>query len=184
MNIVEILLIAFALALDAFAVSITLGIKKGCKDVSLSFKAAITFALFQTFMPLVGFFIGDKFKNYFDSYSGIIAFVMLSLIGLNMIRVWFKGCELEQKDCKREYSSWSNILLLGVATSIDALSVGFSLSLIDFNIYISSAIIGLVTFILSFIGVDFGTKLGCRFKNAELVGGVVLIGIGIKILLV
>jgi putative Mn2+ efflux pump MntP len=134
-------------------------------------------------MPLIGFFIGGALKAYFDSYSGVIAFVLLALIGLNMIRAWYCSSDIEETNCKREYSSWGNILILGVATSIDALSVGFSLSLIEFNIYISAAIIGIVTFLMSFIGVDFGTKLGNRFKNAELIGGIVLIGIGIKVLL-
>jgi putative Mn2+ efflux pump MntP len=184
MNYIELFLIAISLALDAFAVSITLGIKKGGKDISLVLKASITFAFFQAFMPLLGFLIGNTFKTYFESYSGIIAFILLSLIGLNMIRTWHGGCDLEKMNGKRKYSSWSNILILGVATSIDALTVGFSLSLIDFNIFLSAAMIGLVTFFLSFIGVDFGTKLGCRFKNAELIGGFVLIAIGVKILLV
>jgi putative Mn2+ efflux pump MntP len=183
MEIIQILIIAVALAMDAFAVSITLGIRNGCnRSVPLALKAATTFSLFQIVMPLIGFFIGDALKGYFASYTGIIAFILLTLIGINMIREWYFGNIIDENGNKREFSSWANILILGVATSIDALSVGFSLSLIDFSIFTSAAIIGVVTFILSFIGVDFGSRLGCRFTKAELIGGIVLILIGIKIL--
>lgn len=182
MDIIEIILIAFALAMDAFAVSITLGMKKGCNNTTLALKAALVFSGFQAMMPLIGFALGDLFKDHFDSFGSIIAFILLVLIGLNMIREWYTGNEIDKKSPKREFSSWSNILLLGIATSIDAFSVGFSLSLIDLNIYISALIIGVVTFGLSYFGVHCGIKLGCKFTKAELIGGLILILIGFRVL--
>lgn len=188
MNLITILIIAVALAMDAFSVSISLGIhgKNNRKKVAL--KVSILFGLFQAIMPLIGYLLGDLFRSRFYNYNNVIVFILLSLIGLNMIREWHKkfitltnsdgvACEIEPSTTTK----FSSILLLAIATSIDAFSVGISFSLIDVNIYTSIIIIGIVTFILSYIGTLIGCSIGYKFKHAELFGGLVLIGIGFKI---
>lgn len=188
MNIITILIIAFALSMDAFSVSISLGIQGKHNKRVVALKVAIMFGLFQAIMPIFGFFLGDLLDFHKYNLNNILAFVLLSLIGLNMIREWFKSisdsntnqgmaCEIEPT----KTTKLSSILFLAIATSIDAFSVGISFSFIDFNIYLSSIIIGIVTFILSYIGTIIGCSIGYKFKHAELIGGLFLIGIGLKI---
>jgi putative Mn2+ efflux pump MntP len=188
MNLITIIIIAIALSMDAFSVAISLGIRGHKNRRKVAIEVAFMFGLFQAIMPLIGYFIGDllRFSNF--NFNNVIAFILLSLIGLNMIREWYKGkfntecvssaaCEIEPS----EPTKLSSILLLAIVTSIDALSVGISFSFIDINIYLSVIIIGIVTFILSYIGTILGCSIGCKFKHSELFGGLVLILIGFKI---
>jgi putative Mn2+ efflux pump MntP len=181
-NFVKILLIAFSLAMDAFAVSIALGIKEGRRNTKLAIKVSFTFALFLVAMQLIGYFLGTYIKGYFSHYTDLIAFILLLSIGLNMIREWKQ--DDEDIISKRTYSNFLNLLFLGFATSIDDLSVGLSLSLINLNIYTSTIIIAIVTFLLSFVGVIFGFIIGDKFDKSELIGGIALISLGFYILLI
>ncbi|MFA6865358.1 MAG: manganese efflux pump MntP family protein [Sphaerochaetaceae bacterium] len=181
-NFVKILLIAFSLAMDAFAVSIALGIKEGRRNTKLAIKVSFTFALFLVAMQLIGYFLGTYIKGYFSHYTDLIAFILLLSIGLNMIREWRQ--DDENIISKRTYFNFLNLLFLGFATSIDDLGVGLSLSFINLNIYTSTIIIAIVTFLLSFVGVIFGFIIGDKFDKSELIGGIALISLGFYILLV
>ncbi|MCK9191794.1 MAG: manganese efflux pump MntP family protein [Sphaerochaetaceae bacterium] len=183
-NSIQILLIAFSLAMDAFAVSIALGIKNGKRNMNLAFKSASVFAMFQVIMPLVGYYLGTHVKSYFANYASLISFILLLIVGFNMIREWRCTDDEAKRMFKKNYASFKNLIILGIATSIDALSVGLSLSFISLNIYTSAIVIGLVTLFLSFMGVLSGAKIGDKFDKSELVGGIVLIGLGFNILLV
>lgn len=177
---IEILILAIALSMDAFAVSITLGIKNRKDTKILALKAGVFFGIFQAFMPLIGYLGGVTLQNYLQGFDKIIAFVLLLIIGIKMIYESF------DKSSEDEISHISNKILftLSVATSIDAMASGFTLHLFDLNIYIALFIIGIVTFILSFVGVYIGTFNGDRYKNkAELLGGIILILLGFKIVL-
>ncbi|MDR1460867.1 MAG: manganese efflux pump MntP family protein [Campylobacteraceae bacterium] len=173
---IELLLLAFALCMDAFAVS--LGI--GAKDKNIAFKAALYFGAFQGIMPLIGFMIGKGSAEYIASFDHWIAFSLLGFLGLKMIHESFK------KDGNKENFriTHKTLLLLAIATSLDALAAGFTLIFLDSSLYVSIAVIVLVTFIFSFLGVKIGAKSGKWLGSAaEILGGIVLIGIGVKILI-
>jgi putative Mn2+ efflux pump MntP len=176
----EVLLLAFALAMDAFAVSIGLGVKKKEFDKSLALKAAFFFGLFQALMPFVGHMASLGVGSLIESIDHWVAFLLLSIIGGKMLYESFG------ENTEDEISIITNkvLLILAIATSIDAMAAGFTLNLLDFNPYLSMVIIGVVTFIFSFIGVVIGSKGGSFLEDkAEKLGGVVLIGIGFKILI-
>lgn len=181
MDFISILLIGIGLSMDAAAVSLAKGM---ClKDTHLkeyAIKLAIFFGFFQAFMPFIGYYAGYHFTSYIQSIDHWIAFILLGLIGINMIRE-----SSEEKTCEYEIVtiSYKNIILLAVATSIDALAVGVSFAFLNVNIYYAITIIGITTFLLSFICVFAGKKLGSIFqKYAERLGGSLLIILGIKIL--
>jgi putative Mn2+ efflux pump MntP len=175
----EIVILAFALSMDAFAVSIGLGSKQCALWKGVIVKTSLTFGLFQAFMPLVGYFGGVGLRAYINTFDHWIAFGLLVFIGIKMIHESF-GQPIEE-----EYKSISNktLLALGFATSIDAMAAGFSLGFIEVPIYISSAIIGVITIFMSGVGIYVGCH-GAQWmeSKAEIFGGIVLIGIGIKIL--
>ncbi|RXJ79697.1 manganese efflux pump MntP family protein [Arcobacter sp. F2176] len=176
----EVLLLAFALAMDAFAVSIGLGVKKKEFDKVLAFKAALFFGFFQALMPLIGHLASLGVGTLIESIDHWVAFLLLSLIGGKMLYESFG------ENTEDEISLITNkvLFILAIATSIDAMAAGFTLNLLDINPYISMLIIGLVTFVFSFIGVFIGSKGGSFLEDkAEKLGGVVLICIGLKILL-
>ena len=181
MEFISIIIIAFGLAMDAFAVSIASGAAYKQLHVKHAFRMAAFFGAFQAFMPLIGALTGLSFKTYIIHIDHWVAFGILSGIGIKMIYESFKISEVE-KDFHP-----SNILVLltlSVATSIDALAVGITLSLVAVNIIIAVIIIGVVTFILSYAGVYIGKKFGHFFENKiEAIGGLFLIALGIKILL-
>jgi manganese efflux pump family protein len=177
---IEVLLLAVALSMDAFAVSIGLGIKQKIDIKILALKAGIFFGIFQAIMPLIGYLGGVGLKEYIGGYDSFIAFVLLLLIGVKMIYEAF-GENVED-----EILIISNkvLLTLAIATSIDAMAAGFTLHLFDLQPFISLLIIGFTTFIISFLGVYVGSKGGEKYESkAEIFGGVILILIGIKILL-
>ncbi len=176
-----IMLLGTALSMDAFAVSISGGLI--CKKVSLkdTLKTALTFGSFQALMPFLGFNIGALFRKHIDAYDHYIAFALLFIIGAKMVYEGIKknGCEVNVSFFRN-----SNILLLGLATSIDAFLAGLSLSLTGAPIIPSIIIIGTTTFIFSIVGIKLGCRLGCRFeRGVDILGGVILIFIGLRTLL-
>lgn len=175
MTIIEIILIAFALSFDAFVVSICKGlsIKKVC--IKHMIIVGLYFGIFQAIMPLIGYFIGNSF-TYFVKYDYIISFLILSIIGISMFFGDDKVTD-DRLDIKQ-------MLILSIATSIDALSIGITFSLFKVNIIKSIIIIGIITFILSAIGVKVGNKFGSRYeKLSSYLGGTILILIGLKMLI-
>lgn len=176
---IEIFLIGVGLSMDAFAVSICKGLsmqKVKKRDV---FIIALFFGGFQALMPFIGWFLGRGFESYITSIDHWIAFILLGVIGGKMI---FEAFENEEDDSEISYDL-KEVLLLAIATSIDALAVGITFSFLQVNIWIAIAIIGMTTFVCSVIGVFVGNRFGIRYKSkAEIVGGIILIAIGVKIL--
>ena len=180
MGLAELIIIAIGLAMDAFAVSICKGLsvtKVRTKHVALS---ALWFGGFQALMPLVGFYLGTSFADQVSDVDHWIAFVLLGIIGGNMIRESF----LKDDEKADDDFSFRKMLVLAVATSIDALAIGVSFSFLKINIWPAILVIGLVTALFSGAGVMIGRFLGSKFKGrAEFVGGFILIALGLKILL-
>ena len=181
MDLVTIIVIAVGLAIDAFAVSIVSGSAYKQLNVRHALRIAVFFGGFQAFMPLIGFLAGLSVKEYIATYDHWVAFGLLSAVGGKMIYESFKI-----KSVKENFDP-SNILVLlvlSIATSIDALAIGITLSLITSSIVTAVIIIGLVTFVLSYLGVCIGKKFGHFFENKiKAFGGLILVGIGLKILL-
>lgn len=180
MELVEIVLISVALGMDAFAVAV-------CKGLSMSkmnWKKAIIIALyfggFQALMPMIGFFLGSRFEAIVTSIDHWIAFILLFIIGGNMIKEAFdKTCENCNDDVR-----FKTMLMLAIATSIDALAVGITFAFLKVNLILAVSLIGFITFCLSVIGVKIGNQFGDKYeKKAELAGGCILILMGFKILL-
>ena len=181
MGIAEIIIIAVGLAMDAFAVSIGKGLSVKRVEPRHSMSVGLWFGGFQALMPLVGYFLGISFASFVSSIDHWIAFVLLGVIGANMIRE-AKGDECECEGANADFSP-RQMLLLAIATSIDALAVGVSLAFLGADIWTTVAVIGVVTMLLSMMGLRIGNIFGCRFKSkAELLGGCVLILMGSKIL--
>jgi putative Mn2+ efflux pump MntP len=175
----SLFLVALGLSLDAFAVSIGCG-ANGKVSRSIRIKLALSFGLFQGIMPIIGWHIGAEFEKLIAHFDHWIAFFLLLVIGAKMIYDSF----LEEDTDPKKYSTNLAILLLSIATSIDALVVGFSLALINVAIYYPSLVIGIVTLVMSLIGMFFGKTLQRRFgKKAEFLGGIIILAVGIKILL-
>ncbi len=181
MHLSFIVLIAIGLAMDAVAVSISCGFKLGDVKIHQALKIAFFFGLFQAGMPVIGWVAGINIIRYIALFDHWVAFGLLLFVGVKMIYESFR---------KEETGSGANpldfkvLLLLSIATSIDALAVGLSLAIINVSIIIAISIIGLVTFVLSLISVYIGKKCGCFLgKKVELVGGFILVGIGVKILI-
>ncbi|MBQ7264989.1 MAG: manganese efflux pump [Firmicutes bacterium] len=182
MGILEILLLAVSLAMDAFAVSVSKGVASKTVQKKDAFIYGVSFGVFQALMPVIGFFTGRLFSEYIKAVDHFIAFFLLSVIGINMIGEYFK------KEEEREETSTGiklgELLLLSVATSIDALAVGVTFAFLDIGIWFPVTVIGVVTFILSFLGVALGRKIGEKAeKYASILGGGILIFLGFKILI-
>ena len=181
MSIYTIITIGIGLAMDAFAVSICQGLKMSKVNKTNAVIIALFFGLFQSLMPMIGYFVGQQFESYITSIDHWIAFILLLLIGINMIRESFAKEEICECDYKLNIKE---LTLMAIATSIDALAVGVTFAFLNVNLLLSVSVIGIITFTLSLIGVLLGHKLGLKFKiKAECFGGVVLIIIGTKILL-
>jgi putative Mn2+ efflux pump MntP len=175
----EVFLLAFALSMDAFAVSIGLGVKNREFSKVLALKVALLFGLFQGLMPLFGYLASIGLGTVIESVDHWVAFLLLSVIGGKMLYESFG------ENTEDEIASITNkvLLLLAIATSIDAMAAGFTLNLLELNPFVSMVIIGLVTYIFSYIGVFVGSRGGGYIESkAEMLGGIVLIGIGVKIL--
>ena len=181
MGWIELFLIAVGLSMDAFAVSVCKGLAmKQCTPLKAGI-VGIYFGGFQALMPLIGYFLGVQFRNVITSVDHWIAFVLLSIIGGNMIR---EACGPEECETTSGSLDVRGMLALAVATSIDALAVGVTFAFLKVNIVPAVCFIGVITFTLSMAGVKIGHIFGTRFKSkAELFGGVILILIGVNILL-
>lgn len=180
MGILELFLLAVGLSMDAFAVAVCKGLAlKQVKPAQMAL-VGLWFGGFQALMPVVGYFVGVQFKDAITAIDHWIAFVLLAIIGGNMIREAFSK-EEEEADASL---SFKKMLPLAVATSIDALAVGVSFAFLDVQIGIAASFIGVVTFLLSAAGVKVGSLFGAKYKQrAELVGGAILVLLGVKILL-
>lgn len=182
MGIVELFLIAVGLSMDAFAVSVCKGLAmKRCTWTKAGI-VGLYFGAFQAGMPLIGYLLGVQFKDFITSIDHWIAFVLLGLIGFNMIRESRGGCD----ECESGNDSLDVKTMLGlaVATSIDALAVGVTFAFLQVEIVPAVSFIGITTFVISVAGVKIGNIFGAKYKSkAELTGGVILILMGIKILL-
>ncbi len=180
MGALELVLISIGLSMDAFVVSIGKGISLNKIEKKNVLIIALFFGFFQGFMPLLGYLLGSTFSDYIVNYDHWIAFILLSVVGSNMLIEAFD----DDNDNEKENFKIKEIFVLAIATSIDALAVGITLALMpDVDIFISVFTIGIITFVLSYIGVIFGKNIGTKFgKIAEIFGGLVLIGIGLKIL--
>lgn len=179
MTVFEIFLIGIGLSMDAFAVSICKGLSVGKVNGRHMLTAGLWFGGFQALMPLIGYLLGSTFEQYVTSIDHWIAFILLSVIGTNMIKESFG------KDDERQNSSFSfmSMLMVAVATSIDALAVGITFAFLQVNIWFAIAIIGCTTFVISAAGIKIGSVFGAKYKaKAEFFGGAVLICLGIKIL--
>ena len=176
---IEVVFLAIALSMDAFAVSIGLGSKQKTTPLTLSIKAGVYFGLFQALMPLIGYLGGKGVLGWVEDYAHWVAFLLLSLTGGKMIYESFsEGIEEDISNITHRV-----MLMLAIATSIDALAAGFTLTLLDINPFIACLIIGFTTFAFSWVGVFIGVKSGTWLESkAELSGGVILILIGLKML--
>ena len=181
MSILTIIFIAFGLAMDAFAVSITSGITiKGLK-FNNALKIAIFFGAFQAIMPLIGWLAGLGLKDFISGIDHWIAFGILSFIGCKMI---YESIRIKSYEKEINPLNVYVLLMLSIATSIDALAIGVSFAFIKIFIVTPAIIIGIVTFLLSFLGIFIGNRFGHFFENKiEIAGGIILIVIGTKILL-
>lgn len=180
MELYELFIIAVSLSMDAFAVSICKGLSTGKPRAGHCLTCGAWFGGFQALMPLIGWLLGVRFQGMIVSIDHWIAFILLGMIGFNMVRE-SRGGEAEELDCS--YSPRA-MLPLAVATSIDALAVGVTFAFLQVdNIFLAVAFIGATTFVLSAAGVKVGAAFGVRFKSrAELAGGLILMGMGVKIL--
>lgn len=181
MTLLEITGIAIGLAMDASAVSIANGISiKNIKQKD-AFKIAFSFGFFQAIMPLIGWALGLSFRVYIESFDHWVAFGLLFVIGAHMLMEAFQ--KNDPLSTKKNCLNPKTLLIMSIATSIDALAAGISFSVLKMDIWLPIAIIGAVTFVLSYIFLIFGNKLGNRFgRGMDFVGGAILIAIGIKIL--
>ncbi len=181
MGIPELIITAFALSMDAFAVSICKGLamrRASFKEMAI---VGLWFGGFQALMPLLGYLLGSVFEKYIFSIDHWIAFGLLVLIGILMIK---ESLEKEEKETDGSLR-FKTMLLMAIATSIDALAVGVSYGILpDINIWVAISSIGIITFLLCMLGVKLGNIFGAKYKSkAELAGGIILILIGTKILL-
>ena len=180
MEIYEILLIGIGLAMDAFAVSICKGLsmkKMNWKNVVI---IALYFGVFQALMPLIGYFLGMTFESIVTTFDHWVAFALLTLIGGGMIKESFD----DEDDKKNDKVDFKTMVVLAIATSIDALAIGITFAFFDVNIVLAVSIIGIITFIISVLGVKIGNRFGDKYQNkAQLMGGIILVLLGFKILL-
>lgn len=181
MGYLELLLIAVGLSADAFAVSLCKGLCMKKINYRHAFIIALFFGFFQAAMPVLGWAAGRQFRHHIESFDHWVAFALLALIGLKMLADARKASQ-SPPECAIRLNI-RELLLLSVATSIDALAVGVTLSFLQVQILPAVTLIGLTTLLLSFIGVCIGSRFGVRFRQkAELAGGLILIFIGLKIL--
>ena len=177
MEFMELLMIAVGLAMDAFAVSIGKGLSLKKVRPEHMLTAGLWFGFFQALMPVLGYFAGSLFSSFVQKYSHWIAFVLLAMIGINMIR---ESGDEEETDASMKPRE---MLLLAVATSIDAFAVGASFALLHVNIVNAAAVIGITTLLISAAGVKIGSIFGARFRSgSQIAGGLILIAIGLRIL--
>ena len=183
MGFAALMLLAVGVSMDAFAVSICKGLSLKKAGLREGLICGAWFGGFQALMPLIGFFLGTLFAQAIEAFDHWVAFGLLAIIGINMLKEAFEKEECENCGC--DDLSFRKMLVMAIATSIDALAVGVSLAMAgQVNIWLSVLLIGLVTFSMSAVGVKVGNVFGSRFeKKAQIVGGCILILLGVKILL-
>jgi putative Mn2+ efflux pump MntP len=180
-ELTTVIVIAFGLAMDAFAVSVTSGIAIRRLRIEHAVRIALFFGSFQAFMPLIGWLAGLGLRGFISQIDHWIAFGLLTLIGCRMI---YEAAKLDPKKRKTDPLNTYILLLLAIATSVDALAVGISFAFLKVFIVTPVVIIGIVTFVLSLLGALAGNRLGQLFaKRIEIAGGLVLIGMGVRILI-
>ena len=184
MGIIELLVLAVGVSMDAMAVSICKGLAMKKATFRNAMTCGIWFGTFQALMPLVGFFLGSIFADAIDKFDHWVAFILLGIIGINMLKEALEkgdSCSVQDADL-----SFKTMLLMAIATSIDALAVGITLALEleDGQIFLAVLLIGLMTCSLSALGVKIGSVFGCKYeKKAQIAGGLILVLLGTKILL-
>lgn len=179
MSVIELFIIAVGLSMDAFAVSVCKGLSMPKINWKHGVLAGLYFGGFQAAMPLLGWLLGYQFKESITAIDHWIAFILLSIIGFNMV----KESRSEEEECPDASMDPKSMIVLAVATSIDALAVGVTFAFLEVNIVPAVSFIGIITFIMSFAGVKIGNVFGARYQSrAELAGGLILICMGCKIL--
>lgn len=180
MGLLENIFIAIGLAMDAFAVSVCKGLSMKKMNWKKAIIIAMYFGFFQMIMPIVGFIIGTSFSELLEKIDHWVAFILLDFIGIKMIKEAY--CKQETINDNIDVNT---MLILALATSVDAMAVGITYAFLEVtNVWVSFALIGAITFVLSLIGVKIGNKFGAKYGNkAEIFGGMILIFIGIKILI-
>jgi putative Mn2+ efflux pump MntP len=180
MGFIEILMIAIGLAMDAFAVSLGAGASGQVVGGRAAFRLSFHFGLFQFMMPVIGWFLGVRIAVFLSSVDHWIAFGLLALVGVRMIR---SGWDSDEESLSTDPSRGVTLVALAIATSIDAFAIGLSLGMLRIKIWYPSVVIGIVTSGLSLVGMRLGTRLGIRFgKPMEIVGGMLLSLLGLRIL--
>jgi len=182
MGMLELFLLAVGLSMDAFAVALCKGLCMRTASVKNALIVGLWFGAAQALMPLIGYFLGVSFAGYIQQYDHWVAFVLLGFLGVKMIREAF-GPEEECEECPVALR-FRDMLVLSIATSIDALAAGITFAFLQIHIVPAVSFIGVTTFLLSAVGVKIGNIFGVRFKKwAELAGGIILILMGVKVLL-
>ncbi len=180
MTLLTLFILAVGLSMDAFAVSICKGLAVEKYKLKYSLICGGWFGLFQALMPTIGWLLGNNFKSLIESIDHWIAFVLLAIIGINMIR---EALSKDEEEADPSFT-FKTMLLLAIATSIDALMVGITFACLDVNIAVAVIFIGVCTFSISACGVKVGAVFGAKYKSSsEVVGGLILLAIGIKTLL-
>ena len=181
MNFIEILLIAFGLSMDAFAVCLGAGTTQHIKGPRPVFRLAFHFGLFQALMPLLGWLVGSTIIEWIAPVDHWIAFGLLAFVGVRMIR---SGLDQEGESHSTDPSRGATLVMLSVATSIDAFAVGLSLAVLGVGIIFPAIVIGLVAGGMSLLGLMLGSRLGKAFgKRMEIIGGLILVAIGVRVVL-
>ena len=180
-----LLLLAVGLSMDAFAVSICKGLSMKKATLKAQATCGVWFGGFQALMPLIGFFLGALFAEAIEAFDHWVAFALLAIIGINMLKEAFSKEEEEKDGGENADLSPKTMLVMAIATSIDALAVGISLAMVgNVNIFMAVLLIGVITFAMSAMGVKIGNVFGSRYeKKAQAAGGIILIFLGAKILL-
>lgn len=180
MGLIELVLLSISLGMDAFAVSVCKGISMKKMDWKKAGIIGLYFGGFQAGMPVIGYFFGKSFVNIISGVDHWIAFVLLALIGGNMIKESF---DKDDKN-KNDDISFKTMLILAIATSIDALTIGITFSFLNVNLILAITLIGIITLCMSVVGTKIGNEFGDKYDRwAELAGGIILILLGIKILM-
>ena len=180
MGLTEIIILSIGLSMDAFAVAMCKGLSMRKMSWKKAIVIALYFGIFQAVMPLIGYGLGIKFQQSIANIDHWIAFILLTIIGINMLKEIWSEAESESND----NIDFKSMIVLAIATSIDALAIGITFAFLKCNIVFSVTCIGIITFLLSLIGVKIGNIFGAKYeKKAQLIGGLILILLGIKILL-
>jgi len=179
MGIIELIILSMGLAMDAFAVAVCKGLSMPKMNWKKGFIIGAYFGVFQALMPAIGYLLGVNFQENIQSVDHWIAFILLGAIGLNML----KEAVSTETENSNDSVQFKDMLILAVATSIDALAVGITFAFLRVNVLLAIILIGIITFIISVIGVKIGNVFGTKYeKKAEFIGGLILILLGTKIL--